>query len=53
MRLEPIANGNSMPCKRVLVIRYSQSGQLSHVIERLIAPLREDPAIAVCRNAVA
>jgi len=47
MRLEPIANGNSVQCKRVLVIRHSQSGQLSHAIERLIVPLREDPAIAV------
>jgi hypothetical protein len=47
MRVESIANENSVPCKRVLVIRYSQSGQLSHVIEHLIAPLREDSGIAV------
>ena len=31
--------------KRVLVIQYSQTGQLTSVAEQMIAPLREDPAI--------
>jgi len=31
--------------KRVLVIQYSQTGQMTAVAERLVAPLREDPAI--------
>ncbi len=33
--------------KRVLVIHYSQTGQLGSVAERIVAPLRDDPAIAV------
>jgi len=33
--------------KRVLVVQYSQSGQLSDVLSSLIAPLREDPRIEV------
>ncbi|MDP5240944.1 dialkylresorcinol condensing enzyme [Uliginosibacterium sp. 31-16] len=33
--------------KRVLVIAYSQTGQLAAIIERLLDPLRADPRIAV------
>jgi hypothetical protein len=35
------------PLKRVLVLRYSQTGQLSALVEHLIAPLRADPQVAV------
>jgi hypothetical protein len=31
--------------KKVLVIRYSQSGQLTELADSLLAPLRDDPAI--------
>lgn len=33
--------------KRVLVLAYSQSGQLSRIIERILAPLSADPNIAI------
>jgi hypothetical protein len=33
--------------KRVLVIHYSQSGQLGSVAEQIVAPLRSDPSIEV------
>ena len=33
------------PTKRVLLIHYSQTGQLSAVAEQIAAPLRADPAI--------
>jgi hypothetical protein len=33
--------------KRVLVLSYSQTGQLSRLAERIVAPLREDAAIEV------
>ncbi len=33
--------------KRVLVIHYSQSGQLDSVAEQIVAPLRADPALQV------
>ena len=33
--------------KRVLVLRYSQSGQLDKVADRIVAPLKADPAIEV------
>ncbi len=33
--------------KRVLVVRYSQSGQLSSVIESLISPLREASEVSI------
>ena len=45
--LASIAPAGGAPRKKVLVIRYSQTGQLSRVTDRLIAPLLEDPAIAV------
>jgi hypothetical protein len=35
------------PAKRVLVVSYSQSGQLTNVVERIIAPLRADATIQV------
>lgn len=35
------------PTKNVLVIQYSQTGQLSALTEEIIAPLRADPRIAV------
>ncbi|HEX7864623.1 MAG TPA: dialkylresorcinol condensing enzyme [Variovorax sp.] len=37
----------SRSVKRVLVLRYSQSGQLDEVADRIVAPLRADPAIQV------
>ena len=33
--------------KRVLAVCYSQTGQLSRVADHLLAPLREDPAVAL------
>lgn len=33
--------------KRILVLHYSQTGQLDRVLESVVAPLREDPAVAV------
>jgi hypothetical protein len=33
--------------KRVLVVQYSQTGQLAAVTERIVAPLRADPAVEV------
>jgi hypothetical protein len=35
------------PVKRVLVLSYSQTGQLSRLAERIVAPLRQDGAIEV------
>jgi len=35
------------PPKRVLVIRYSQTGQLDAVAEQILAPLRADPGVRV------
>lgn len=35
------------PRKRVLVVQYSQSGQLTRLAERIVAPLREDPQFEV------
>jgi hypothetical protein len=33
--------------KRVLVLSYSQSGQLTRIVNSLLAPLRQDPAIEI------
>jgi hypothetical protein len=42
------ANGAAdAPVKRVLVVSYSQSGQLSRIVDRVIAPLFADPQIQV------
>lgn len=38
--------------KRVLVLLYSQTGQLSDVVEHLLAPLKADPAIEVSVHAL-
>lgn len=35
------------PQKRVLVVSYSQTGQLTAILERILAPLRQDPRIAL------
>ena len=35
------------PPKRVLILLYSQTGQLTEVVEQIIAPLQVDPAIEV------
>lgn len=35
------------PVKKVLVLRYSQSGQLNDLTDSLIAPLRADPGISL------
>jgi hypothetical protein len=45
--LEPAAHASGVPRKRVLVINYSQTGQLARVTERLLGPLHEDPGIAL------
>jgi len=37
----------SGPQKRVLVVAYSQTGQLTAIVERLLEPLRNDPRIAI------
>ena len=44
-RTDPAAAPLSV--KRVLVLRYSQSGQLDEVAEQIAAPLRADPSIQV------
>ena len=50
---EPVNSSLSSPSdtsssvKRVLVLRYSQSGQLDEVADRIVAPLKADPAIQV------
>ena len=41
-----------IPKKRVLVLLYSQTGQLSDVVEQILAPLRADPAIEVSLHAL-
>ena len=38
--------------KRVLVLLYSQTGQLSDVVQQILAPLQADPAIEVCVHAL-
>lgn len=43
---EPAATAPSA-VKRVLVLRYSQSGQLDRVTDQVVAPLRADPSIAL------
>ena len=35
------------PTKQILVVRYSQTGQLTALTEEIIAPLRADPDIAI------
>ena len=35
------------PPKRVLILLYSQTGQLTEVVEQIIAPMQADPAIKV------
>lgn len=35
------------PPKRVLLVRYSQTGQLDAVAEQIVAPLRADPSVVV------
>ena len=37
----------SRPTKRVLVLNYSQTGQLTEITKRIIAPLQQDAGIAV------
>lgn len=37
----------SLPTKRVLVINYSQTGQLTEITRRIVAPLEQDGGIAV------
>ena len=43
----PSEPGTPLRRKRVLVVQYSQTGQLTAVAERIVAPLRDDPAIEV------
>jgi hypothetical protein len=44
---QPPSPGLAARPKRVLVIHYSQSGQLDSVAEQIVAPLRADPSIEV------
>jgi hypothetical protein len=37
----------SRPIKRVLVLNYSQTGQLTEITQRILAPLEQDDSIAV------
>lgn len=43
----PAAPAPSLRPKRVLVVQYSQTGQLDAVTEQIVAPLRDDPGIEV------
>jgi hypothetical protein len=45
--LNPTETSTDIRRKRVLVLSYSQTGQLSRIVERIIEPLREDPGIVV------
>jgi hypothetical protein len=45
--LNPTDISPNTPLKRVLVLSYSQTGQLSRIAERIIEPLRQDPGIVV------
>lgn len=40
-------NSGPRPIKRVLVVCYSQTGQLASIVERIVAPLRADGTIEV------
>lgn len=37
----------SVPIKRILVVAYSQTGQLTEITQAILAPLREDPACEI------
>lgn len=41
------AGSDATKIKRVLVLAYSQTGQLTRIVDRLLAPLRQDGAIDV------
>ena len=41
------ASSTAIPRKRVLVLSYSQTGQLARIVEQIVAPLREDDGIEV------
>lgn len=43
----PAAPASSSVPKRVLVVQYSQTGQLAAVTDQIVAPLRDDPDIEV------
>ncbi len=45
--LKPVDTSDIHSCKRVLVINYSQTGQLSDVTQRIVAPLLDDESISV------
>jgi hypothetical protein len=45
--LNNVDSSSPRSVKRVLVISYSQTGQLSRLAERIVAPLRQDATIAV------
>lgn len=45
--LNPTEISTDIPRKRVLVLSYSQTGQLSRIVERIVEPLRADGGIAV------
>lgn len=41
----PSSPSSPPPVKKVLVLRYSQTGQLDRLADSLLAPLRDDPAV--------
>lgn len=45
--LNPTETSTDTPRKRVLVLSYSQTGQLGRIVERIVEPLREDAGIDV------
>ncbi|WP_225784271.1 dialkylrecorsinol condensing enzyme [Xenophilus sp. Marseille-Q4582] len=45
--MNPPSSTRASGPKRVLVLRYSQTGQLDAVTDRLIAPLKADPAVTL------
>ena len=44
---EKAADGDNKSVKRILVVSYSQSGQLSRIVDRILAPLLADASIEV------
>jgi hypothetical protein len=45
--LNTIQTSSARPVKRVLVLNYSQTGQLTEITRRIVAPLEQDDRIAV------
>ena len=45
--LNTIETSHTRPVKRILVLNYSQTGQLTEITKRILAPLEQDDSIAV------